>query len=198
MIRPTLRLAAAASALTTAATLLGCGSDNPPPPRVYMSSYLQVGNNPAATCNLKEGTWIDIGTEANSINDGDTQSGAGVSVQCSVTASGSGFNVFATASLESVVGGTYTVGSPDAQVLFTPGGTVSNVKVVTHGNTDVATFNESDCTFDYTDTDANSGPGIAAGRVWGTVTCPSAVDTAESPSQICEIVSTFRFENCQQ
>jgi hypothetical protein len=204
-----MRLAAAlAATAASGAAGMGCSSNTPPPPRAYVSSILTIGPSPnsATSCPLGSGPWLAIGLENGSVNDGDTQSGGGVSVQCKVASAGDNFNVFVFTELNGLNGGAFTLGtSSDSPATFAPpagppGTTVTSLPVSTTSNSKDPqhTLKEADCTFTYFDPQQSNGPGIAAGRVWGTVTCPHATDTSKSPNDVCQIATTFRVENCSQ
>ena len=157
--------------------------------RVTLSSQLGPGDesgvNDSAKCQLATQTWVVIGDNTHPVYDGATQTGMKVSVECRVAVEGSGFIVAGRATLD-------TMGSVEITGHFDPTGVQSAVHAVfTRGDT--GSFVEDDCTASYA---ANRIMGVAAGRVWATLTCPHATFSAQS--RTCLGTAEFRFENCSQ
>jgi hypothetical protein len=157
--------------------------------RVALSSQLgpgtEAGVNDTGKCQVVTQPWLVVGDDAHPLYNGDMASGTTVGVVCSVTPEGDGFHVEAKALL---VG----QGSVLIQGHFAAMGTQSNLSA-SFQRADTGTFEESDCTADYA---AKPYMGVAAGRVWATVTCPHATDMATS--RTCLASGEIRFENCKQ
>ncbi|MEO8875619.1 MAG: hypothetical protein ABI461_08535 [Polyangiaceae bacterium] len=177
-----------------------CSSDSPSTPRVSLSSFLGAGNqkgiNDSTICKLaSKSTWILIGdpTTTTSVFDGDKDSATGntVNVTCSVIAAGDGFDVKASAKLGVQGAVTITghfVGNTPAVTADTP---MTNI-AVDFSRADTGTFAESTCTATYTSN--NTYEGVAAGRVWADVECPTATNNSQGAT--CDGSATFKFENC--
>lgn len=177
-----------------------CSSDSPATPRVLMQSYLGAGNqqgvNDATVCSFSaRDPWVMIGdpTNASSVADGDTDQATGnvVSVTCSVTPDGDGFKVAASAKLGSqgavTITGHFLANTP-AVSADTP---IQNVSA-SFSRADTGSFTQSTCTVTYTTNPQFMG--VAAGRVWADLDCPTA--TYSSQNKTCEGTATFKFENC--
>lgn len=188
-------------AVLAAATLPAAGCSDPEPARaqVILTSSINPGSNPPSGC-PESGTWFDIGSFGNpaspveaeqkprAVLDGDTDpSGGQAALTCAVTLAPDGFNVKGTARLTGGNGGAFTI-----QGLFKAEGEQTGISATFAkvGRSDP--YIGSDCTVRYT----SPTQGVAAGRVWGEVTCPAA--TAAGVARTCETVATFRFENCVQ
>jgi hypothetical protein len=75
------------------------------------------------------------------------------------------------------------------QGAVTDSGMQTGLNVVTASSTDM--FAQTDCTMTY---DSSPSMGVAAGRIWGVVTCGKGVDLAKSHT--CQVTAQIRFENC--
>ncbi len=176
--------------------IVGCGSNTVVPPQVYVDATIgPTTTNPtdATACMMATGTqFLQIGTvngDAYSlVKNDETFDGATVQVSCSVTPSGSGFAVDATA----VRSGSTTGGTVHIVGTFTASGDQSAI-TATFGNGSNGVYQQIDgCTATYT----QSVMGVAAGRVWGILSCPAM--QLEGQANICASQSEFRFENCGQ
>jgi hypothetical protein len=177
----------------------GCSSNTPATANAYIDSTVFASADLGAqVCGVTGGPWIEVGTASSPTDDGASQSGFTVSVSCSVTANPDGsFQVNALAT----VGNSGSVG---VQGKFTTSGTQTGIHgSFTRGGGDEADFTSSDCSVSYT-MDPNMG--VAAGRVWGYITCPDVVDPGSSEigpdggavSRTCQAAATFKFQNCAQ
>jgi hypothetical protein len=213
-------LVASATVVVTAA-----GCNNPPPPaaRVYMNSQLGPGANPSSVCRFPTADWIVIGSSSinfdaghqrsiTPVQDGDTYNGAAVSVTCTVQQSGSGFNLNLTTTLAGIQGGSVTITgyvsgdtsqpATGLRATFTRGDTGTFIEQ--------ASGDDPGCTIRYVNTQDPSSTdpfGVAAGRVWGFLSCPTAKKSGESSPnpdggapipRTCDGEAEFRFEECGQ
>ena len=176
-----------------------CSNDTPSTPRVSLQSYLgagtQAGVNDSTVCSFAaDSTWILIGdpTTTTSVSDGDTDSATGntVSVSCKVYPETDGFHVEANAKLgvqgAVTVSGHFTTNTGD-----TSAPALTNIEA-DFSRADTGSFTQSTCTASYT-----SNPqymGVAAGRIWADIDCPTA--TYASQNKTCEGKASFKFENC--
>jgi hypothetical protein len=175
--------AAGAIAISSAS----CSSSSMPP-RAFVAGTLEAGS--AGSCVFNDTLFVDIGANETSVITGT----GGVTVTCSVTPNGSNFDVSA------------IVQGPTSAFSFQ--GTLSNANppvqsgvVVSFAGEGGVSFSSSGtpCTVDFTATPMEpSGAqtlGVAAGRIWGNVTCPMM---SEAPPQmsVCTGVAEFKFEDC--
>lgn len=179
--------------------IFACES-TPATPQVALESTLTAQSTPSGLdpCPTS-GSWIQIGEfrgptkeETSVIVDGQDQEGAAVSLECSVAPSGAGFKVDVLAELAGVEGGSVRISGD-----FTTEGEQKNVNAVFQRG-DFGQFSATGCTVSYfargEDTSQKSFRGVAAGRVWGFLTC----EAAENPqsNKACKATAQFRFENC--
>lgn len=124
---------------------------------------------------------------ARPVKDGESDAGRAITVRCSVTPGAAGtFAVNASVTAAGALGGTFTIdGNLTAQ------GDQANIHVAA-SKTSGSSYEQTACTVSYT----TISQGVAAGRVWGEVTCPSAEGTAHQSA--CKVIAQFRFENCAQ
>ncbi|MFO0738077.1 MAG: hypothetical protein U0270_19445 [Labilithrix sp.] len=110
-------------------------------------------------------------------------------VSCSVTPAGADtFNVSATVVLSGATGGLFTI---EGQ-FKTTGDQTASVRM--SGKRSANSYRDTDsCVVKYSE----QNMGVAAGRVWGVVTCTNAINGADS-NRACGIDAQFRFENCVQ
>lgn len=171
----------------------GCSDDVKDPPRVIFEGRLE--RSAGGSCN-DVGPLFEVGTfgtpaleqKPAPINDGAAFGQGEVSVSCSVVPAGAdAFNVDATVVLSGALGGTFRVDGK-----FTTSGEQTGVHAVFANRRSGNTYEQKDaqCIVRY----AVSPQGVAAGRVWGEIECPTAENTGAQTS--CKAVAQFRFENC--
>lgn len=125
-----------------------------------------------------------------SIQDGDAFGQGGVSIACSVISSGTDeFTVNATVALSGARGGLFKVDGK-----FKTSGEQTDIHAIFTSRESGNTYEQLDrkCTVRY----PNANAGVAAGRVWGAITCANAENTAAD--RTCTVNAEFRFENCAQ
>lgn len=183
----------------------GCSDDPQATPRVTFDSQVTPGTHSSKECG-KTGTWFQIGSFGNPalgrkdpadpeselidpvrpVEDGAADQQGNVTISCSVTEKGDGFDVRATAQLTGATGGAVTITG-----FFRPTGDQSDITVALTKRGE--TFTDSKCVARY---DTQLGHAVAAGRVWAQVECANA--EYASAQQICKSTAQFRFENCSQ
>jgi hypothetical protein len=172
--------------------LVSCSSTTIAPANVYVTSTLGPNtSDPDMMCAYASVmTQLVIGTD--SVNGGVTTGTMGTSVTCSVTPSGSSFDV----SVDVTGGG----GGFSINGTLPATGTGSGVSAsLTYGQIGAQlTYSDPSCSV----TLANSmtagfgtGAAIDGGRAWATVTCDN-MTVGGQPGHICQGVITFRVENC--
>lgn len=198
-----LRFSAIACALTTTVLGVAACSTEPATPQAAVVSRLEVMNRTpdgVDPCPLS-GEWIKIGNfrgpgqnETQLVLDGADQGGVPVKVDCAVIDNGGSFQVDAKGEVEGTEGGVVQLTGT-----FSPSGKQENV-AVTFGRADYGSYTATDCTVSYyaanEDENQPSFRGVAAGRVWGFLTCPEV--KAPDRNRACKASMQFRFENCAQ
>jgi hypothetical protein len=188
-----------------ACVLAGCSGPPPPAARAAVVSILGAGPQTGGTavCSLGIGmSWIDIGTgDTNPISNGSSQSGAPVSVTCTVKQTAPhtySVNTFAEVGGQGSI--TMSGSMNDNLMAVQP----SINAIWEKGNT--GEFTEKDCMFDYGNqpqdlaqtllcaTSGNPPLCIAPGRIWGNLVCPMAFDNEHNNT--CLAQAELRFENC--
>jgi uncharacterized Zn-binding protein involved in type VI secretion len=183
----------AACSSTSSSTSLGDGGSgdgagNPSvPARVVLRSQFgpgtEAGVNDASKCQVMTQDWATIGDDTHPVDDGQSAGGSIVSASCTVKPDGDGFAVDGSVSLAGQ-GGIVLRGH------FTATGAQTKIYAAfTRGL--VGNFQASDCTADYT---ANAEMGVAAGRLWTTLTCPHLF--AAQDARTCLGTAEIRLENC--
>jgi hypothetical protein len=199
-------LAFLAAAVVTGA----CSSNSTPVPDAFVAATVGAGGN-GNLCNIGTVTqWVDIGVDTSgkptTQKDGSSQGKSSVSISCSVSTSGSGFDLQLSAGDEGDTGGSLIITSPSGQGVVTPSGGSGLTGVFNNGN--FGAYRDTDCTlsFTYMGTQVPDQPPLAAGRIWGHISCPHAqtngkpVMTADGGVQNaqCDGEADFLFEQCTQ
>lgn len=181
-----------------------CSDPEPAIPQVAFESTVTAGQNPSVGCPLT-GTWFNVGSFGNLAAaaaegrepredekpkpspNGTTEQQGQVEVSCSVTAAGDGFNVTAFTKLSGPNGGAFTVSG-----VFKPSGDQANISASFSRAGQSGAYKQNGCTVRY----VGPNQGVAAGRVWGEITCPKVEEPGAQ--RVCEAKAQFRFENCAQ
>jgi hypothetical protein len=165
-----------------------------PVPQAIFEGRLERGATNDCTDTGPLFTLGDFGNQAQSpstaIKDGESFAQATVAVSCSVTPVGSAeFDVTASVALSGATGGFFQIAGK-----FTASGEQTGINATFSSRRSGNTYDQTDgaCIVRYT----TGLQGVAAGRVWGEITCPTA--TTPSTETACEAVAQFRFENCAQ
>jgi hypothetical protein len=187
-----------------------CSSNHPAVPDAFIQATVGVGAmSGPQLCNFGSvQQWLNIGTpvggKPTTVQDGNSQAGSTVHVSCTVATSGDGFDVSLAATQEGLTGGSVIITSPSGQGAVTQmGGTgiSASFESETYG-----TYREDDCTisFTYQGGPVPDQPPLAAGRIWGHLSCPTAQvsgQTVMSPDggtqdRQCDGEADFLFEQC--
>ena len=177
------------------AAVPACSSTTPAIPRVILDSQIRPGKNLQSVCQISSREWVTIGnfggigTTPRPVDTGTAEGTGQVNVTCSVLAEGDAFRVSASTTVSGSEGGTVTITG-----LFTTAREPQPNVTVVFNRSDYGRFEQKDCVADYT---VNPNAGVASGRVWAQVTCPSAVSNGNGERK-CETYAQFRFENCEQ
>jgi hypothetical protein len=202
------RLAGWAGLLAACTTAVACSSNNNPPPDAFISA--DVGGA-TPDCNIEAvPNWLPIGTptadKPTTVSDqGSTGSGT-ASVTCTVHPQGSGFDIELSVASTGMPGGNISITSPSGQgVVTTSGG--SGISASFYSN-NRGPYSSSNCTITYTynGQPVPVSPPIAAGRIWGHISCPQATDSSQTttgpdggPATVsCPANADFLFEQCNQ
>jgi hypothetical protein len=209
MIPRVLRLAGWPALLASSA-LVACSNNNPQPADAFVDATINSPTGQSQDCNVASTqTALAIGTatggKPTTVNDGDQQNGgAKVSVTCSVTPSGGGFDIKLVVEQGGLNGGSLTITSPTGQGAVTQQGGMGITGVFQSEMN--GSYSENDCTISpmYMGAPLPSkiGPSIAAGRIWGHLSCPNAtlggMNLPDGGSYFCDDEADFLFENCGQ
>lgn len=198
--------------LAACTAAVACSSNKPAVPDAFVAATVGIGpDSPNSVCGL--GTvqpWLSIGVNTSgkptTVQDGNSQAGAGVHVTCTVSTSNNGFDISLNAELAGLNGGSITITSPPGQGAVTASG-ASNVTAVFQSGQG-GSYRQDTCsiTFTYNGEPVPDNPPIAAGRIWGHLSCPTAQDTesfvpgadgGNEPRQ-CDGEADFLFEECGQ
>ena len=175
----------------------GCSDDEKATPQVIFESRLELGSG--NNCNDVGQLFVvgDFGNQAvepkipsKSIKDGESYDQGTVSVSCSVTSAGADeFDVAGSVALSGATGGLFRIDGK-----FKTTGEQGNIHAIFSSKKSANTYEQTDrtCIVRYT----SAVMGVAAGRVWGEITCPHAENAGAQTS--CEAIAQFRFENCAQ
>ncbi len=202
-------LAAAGLALACAASV-ACSNSSNPPADAYIGA--QLGGGVACPFPSPIPTWLDIGTATGGkpttvADQGSTGNGT-ASITCVVHPSGNGFDIQLEAVLQGANGGNVTITSPQGAGAVTTSGSTS-VTASFYNNVNGGAYVDQHCvlTYKYMGGAVPISPPIAAGRIWGHITCPNAVDTSGQTKQgadggattaTCPASADFLFEQCGQ
>ncbi len=179
---PIVVIALIASALATAC------SSSPPQPHAYVNASSLGGS----MCSTNAPQLLVIGSDPDPTNPNRVANGSGASVTCSVKASSGGFNL----NLNAETGnGSLTI---TGAVMADAGGPADIAGTIV--STGTGTFEETDCTITL-NANAPAGP-VQPGRVWGTLSCPTAtlqgkLNQFGNPIT-CNLSAAFLFEDCTE
>ena len=182
----------AVTALLASALASACSS-SPPQPHAYVNaSSLGSGGTMCSTT----GQLLGIGTDPDPTNPNRVANGSGASVTCSVKASSGGFNLALNAETsQGNYPGSLTI---SGSVTAAAGGPADIAGTIV--STGTGTFEETDCTITL-NANAPAGP-VQPGRVWGTLSCPTAtlqgkVDQFGNPIT-CNLSADLLFVDCSE
>jgi hypothetical protein len=184
-------------------SVMGCSSNTPATPRVYIASTVFPGMNGTVNCNFASTTpVIDIGSTTTSVQSGDSQNGDPVQVTCSVTPGANmSFDINLTAQLRGQ-GSFYAKGNVTNDHSAPQPGITASFNLMGQGFTENAGgagdgAADPGCSIDFTGDAINQGDpnmGVFPGRIWGNIVCPSAA--LSDGTKACEGDAQFKFENC--
>jgi hypothetical protein len=185
---------------TSAIMIAGCTDDEKATPQIIFDGNIERGG--AVKCQdvgdlFKVGDFGNLAAEppvpSQAVKDGDAFGQGAVSVSCSVVSSGANqFSVNASVDLSGATGGLFRVSGT-----FTTSGEQQNVQAFFSSRKSTNSYQQNQgCTVTYTNP---AVMGVAAGRVWGHIVCPKALNVKlGDPDNTCQGVADFRFENCAQ
>ncbi len=184
-------------AISTVAVLTtSCEDEEKSTPQIIFDGRIENGTG--NDCQ-DEGPLFKVGDPGNqnsdpkvpskAVKDGQSWAQGVVSVSCSVTPAGADeFDVAGSVDLSGATGGFFRV---DGKFKTSGEQTGIHAKFASRRTTNQYEQLDRQCTVTYP-----QFGGVAAGRVWGEITCPKA----ENPGaqKACEGIAEFRFENCAQ
>lgn len=195
MFRPLLVIARLLAVSTVVVLAASCDDEEKSTPQVIFQGHIEKRNTDCQDVGdlFSIGDFgnqnLDPKVPAQAIKDGQPYSQGVVSVSCAVTpAGGDEFNVSASVDLSKATGGFMRIDGK-----FRTSGEQTGIHAIFSSRRTANTYEQIDrqCTVTYP-----QFGGVAAGRVWGEITCPRA----ENPGaqKTCVGVAQFRFENCAQ
>lgn len=156
----------------------------------------------SSTCSMATPqSWLSVGEptlgKPATVLAGDKQAGNLVSVQCMVLPAGNGFAVSLSIVEAGASGGSVTINSSGGEGPVTSSGG-QGITGKFENASGVVYEGSNDCTiaFTYLGQPVPDAPPVAAGRIWGHISCPSAVNSADGDT--CDAEADFLFEECQQ
>jgi hypothetical protein len=188
-----------------------CSSSKPAVPDAFVQATVGPGaNGTACNQNATITNWLDIGTpvagKPTTQGDGSNQAGSTIHVSCTVATSGSGFDVELSATQEGLNGGSLIITSPQGQGAVTQSGGTGLTGVFENGS--YGDYTSSNCTisFTYQGSPVPDQPPLAAGRIWGHISCPNASQAGKTvtggdggaETVQCDTEADFLFEQCGQ
>jgi hypothetical protein len=184
-------------------TTSGDGGAPATPPDAFVAA--QLGGGPECNLATPDTGWLVIGTATSSkpttVTDQGSTGAGEVSVVCSVIPSGSDFAI----SLAAQVIGSGNASLTITGMVMADGAT--GVSATFFDSAHGAAYDAADCTLSttYMGQPVPISPAIAAGRIWGHIDCPDAIQTGQptgpdgGPTTIaCAASADFLFENCSQ
>jgi hypothetical protein len=132
-------------------------------------------------------------TKPTTVANGESTSAGKATVTCTVTPQGPGFDILLSASAGS---GTFTVQSPSGQGAVQSNGGIGLTMNLSDG---ITTYQGTACTlsYEYQSMRVPVAPAVAAGRIWGHVSCAAAQLQGQAGKQ-CDTEADFLFEQCTQ
>ena len=186
---------------------VACSNSNPQPADGFVLATMGISKVPGL-CSFSSTTpWVDVGTatggKPTTVQNGSQEEGATVHVNCSVSAVGQGFDVLVSVTQDGLEGGSVTFGSAPGQGAITAsGGTLQG----SFGSGRYGDYDDANCmlTYTYQGTTVPDSPPIAAGRIWGHVSCPNAQISGQlgtgadggSTEKTCDGEADILFEQC--
>jgi hypothetical protein len=205
-----------AALLLACALSSACSSSSTPVPEAFVGATVGAGGNGVA-CNFASSQqWLDVGSVPpspcvgcvpNTQKNGGSQNGNAVNVACTVAPSGNGFDLDLSATEEGNAGGSLVITSPAGQGSVTSTG--GSGITAAFGSGAFGNYRSTDCTisFTYNGETVPTMPPIAAGRIWGHISCPSAQqsgktrpnpDGGAAVTEQCDAEADFLFQECGQ
>jgi hypothetical protein len=163
----------------------------PPLASVYLATNVGMdpsGGGSTSTCNVAGplAPFFAIGTMGTPVANGQSSGEAAVTVDCAVRSDGDGFDV----NIQVSQGETDAFSFNSTKPITDTPGAQTGVAMSVGKNPNTYT-DSTDCTFTLSDA---GNPSITAGRIWGTVVCPTA--TYAEVNATCYASATFILQNC--
>jgi hypothetical protein len=172
-------------------------SDSGPEPQAFVYATLAPTNGGSCAGIASLTSFLTIGTGAGGDVPTRVPNGGTTQVACSVTSTGSTYQVSLSATSDSTTtGGSLTISGTD--ISGTTGAT-DLIGVFDGVNTE-GQYSANDCALAYATSEGLGG--IAPGRIWGHLECDGATNGSVTVSgglpSTCDVTVDFIFENCGQ
>jgi hypothetical protein len=177
----------------TALAGASCSSSAAAPPSAYIQSTLGQNTTPGftATCSAApaDTPYVNVGTSGTPVPTGNVN-GQNVTVTCQVqAATASTYNV--TVDVEDGANGAIQFSGTVASSTTTPASGI----LASFSTTNGGSFVSKVCTIALS---TEFMPAITAGRIAGTLTCPTLMDDSQGMNDTCLGMATFIVENCEE
>jgi len=147
--------------------------------------------------------WLNVGSatagKPTTVQDGGSNGAGNVAVACKVTPSGNGFDIDLNVDQSGTQGASMTITSPAGQGAVAMSGVTTGISATFTSYSNGGPYQSNNCTltFLYQGGPVPVSPPVAAGRIWGHVSCPVA-QLGGQPGKQCDAEADFLFEQCQQ
>lgn len=199
-----------AGLLAACGLAVACNSSNNPPPDAFLAAEVGGGGGACSTLPSPDTDWLPVGTSTadkpTTVTDqGSTGSGT-ASVTCTVHPQGNGFDIALSIAVNGNPGGNVTISSPSGEGAVTTSGGKGITASFYSNNRGPYASNNCTITYTYQGQPVPVSPPIAAGRIWGHIDCPQAVDATMTTTGVdggaenvaCPASADFLFEQCNQ
>jgi hypothetical protein len=207
------RRAAWLTLVAAAGAAVACSSNNTPPPDSFASITMGPGAGDACPFASNVSGYLEVGTatadKPTTVADGAQSGDNGVaSVTCTVHPQGNGFDIQLSVQVNGTYGGSLVITSPQGMGAVTASSS-SGITAAVSSVKEADSFSATNCTitYEYMGAAVPVSPPIAAGRIWGHLSCPQAVvqggQMTTGPdggptTASCAAEGDFLFENCSQ
>ncbi len=189
---------------------MACSSTNNPPPDAFIAAEVGGGGGACSDLPSPDTTWLPVGTSTadkpTTVADQGSTGNGTATVTCTVHPQGNGFDIELSVDVAGNPGGNISITSPQGEgAVTTSGGTGITASFYSNNR---GPYSESNCkiTYTYQGQAVPVSPPIAAGRIWGHIDCPQAVEQGQTttgpdggPATIaCPASADFLFEQCNQ
>lgn len=188
-----------------------CSSTSTPPADAFLAAT--VGGGGVACPFQVDPSWLPVGSptggQPTPVTDQGSTGNGTATINCTVHPSGNGFDIALEVSVDGAQGGQVTITSPSGAGAVTTMGAAGGITASFFDAVNQGPFTDTNCavTYTYGSGPVPISPPIAAGRIWGHITCMHAVatggETKTGPdggatAAACPATADFLFEQCYE